>query len=368
MSNGLMMGPIYLQIQDLWLTLLALALVFPLGWKYGQTLAKQGLNLDTAFQKGLRKWVFLFGFLAICALIALVYKFPYLLNPWLLGYLEPATWLAAKGGALFLAGMASPLGRASKRGEVLALYFLAGLSTLGIQGLQGYFLRPIAPHTLFERFSSDGAILQSTNVSCTAAALANALRLFEIEASEKEVARILGTRDSGTTQIQLLNGLSRFGLFGHYVSVLPEHLARMQRPALVSIDLFVITHSILALGSDAKGNILIIDPVSGKGKLTPEQFHKKLKEPMGVVLTDRPLPPIDRDSPTFLINQLQTILVREKHLKKRNLIWDQATEKAIKDFQRHWRIPATGQVDAQTWLLLSGLDQKFDFPPKLNTL
>jgi len=368
MSNGLMMGPIYFQFQDLWLTLLVLALVFPLGRKYGQTLAKQGLNLDTAFQKGLRKWGFLFGFLALCALIALVYKFPHLLNPWLLGYLEPTTWLVAKSGAFFLAGMAQPLGQSSKRSDVLVLYFLAAFSTLGIQGLQGYFLRPIAPHTLFERISSDGSILQSTNVSCTAAALANALRLFEIEASEKEVARILGTRDSGTTQIQLLNGLSRYGLFGYYVSVLPEHFARMQRPALVSIDLFVITHSILALGSDAKGHILIIDPVSGKGKLTAAQFRKKLKEPMGVVLTDKPLPHIDRDAPAFLLKQLQTILVREKYLKTLSLAWDPATENAIKDFQRHWKIPTTGRVDAQTWLMLTGPEQKFDFPQKLNTL
>ncbi|MBT9547467.1 MAG: peptidoglycan-binding protein [Candidatus Sericytochromatia bacterium] len=360
MSTGLMIGPIFLQIQDLWLTLLTLALVFPLGRKYGHTLAKQGLNLDTAFQTGLRKWGFLFGFLTVCGLIAAIYKFPHLLNPWVLGVLEPAAWLAAKGGALFLAGMAGPLGKNAKKAEVIALYSLACFSTLGVQGLQGYFLRPISQSSLFERISSDGSILQSTNVSCTAAAFANALRLFEIEATEKEVARILGTRDSGTSQIQLLNGLRKYGLFGHYVSVLPEHLARMQRPAMVSVDLFVITHSILTYGSDTKGNILIIDPVSGKGKLTADQFRKKLKETQGVVLTDRPLPTVDAESPRFLQKQVQEILLHEKYLKERPSNWDNSTRAALKAFQIQWKIPATGQVDDLTWLLLTGPKQKMD--------
>jgi hypothetical protein len=364
MANGMMIGPIYIQLQDLWLTSLAFLLIFPLGWQYGYQLARKGLNLDTAFEKGGRKWFFLIGFLGICGLISLIYKFPHLLNPWILGYLEPAAWVAAKGGALFLAGMAYPLAKGGKKADLYALYGLALIATLGIQGLQGYFLRPIAQNTIFKRISTDGSILQSTNVTCTAAAFANALKLYGIQATEKEVARIFGTRDTGTSQIQLLNGIRHYGLFGHYVSVLPKHLARMNRPAMISIDLHVITHSILAYAYDSLGNILIIDPVSGKGKYTPEHFQKQLKEFSGVVLTNAPLPEVNLESPAFILNHLETILRNEGYLDKSIKLNPSNFKKTIAAFQSKWQIPVTGRVDTQTWLLLTGPEQN-NFEPRV---
>lgn len=356
MFHGVVLGPVFLAWSDLGLTLALLVLVIPLGWLYGRRLARQGLDLNSAFETGPRGWILLLGFLGVCLGIGMIYRMPSLFSPEVMGWLEPASWLTAKSGAVFLAAMAVPLG-GSQRLQVLGVSVLGGFCVLALLGLQGWLLRPVSPSEIYVRQARDGSILQSTSVTCTAVALANALRLFGIEASEAETARILGTRDSGTTQLQLLKGVQAYGLSAHYVSVRPEHLVRMNRPAIVSIDLHVILHSILVYGHDAKGNLLTIDPMAGKGKLTPQQYLGKLKTSEGVVLTDRPLPDVHPESPRFLIEQVQGILHREGYLKDVNGQFDFAMVEALKAFQAHWQLPARGVMDAQTWLLLTGPDQ-----------
>lgn len=356
MTTGWYLGPLYFVWSDLGLSLLLLALVIPLGWLYGRRLARQGLNLDSAFQSGSRAWLVLAGFLFFCSSLALVYRLPHLLSPGLLAILEPAAWLAAKSGAVFLAAMALPLGQGRQR-EVLSAVALGGFCVLAVLALQGWFDRPIDSRKIFVRKAPDGSILQSTSVTCTAAAFANALQLYEIQTTEQESARILGTRETGTTQLQLLQGARTYGLFANYVSILPEYLVRMNRPALVSIDLRPVSHSILVYGHDAQGNLLTLDPLSGKGKLSPQKLKSLLQTAYGVVLSTQPLPVIQADSPRFLIQQLQRFLHKEAYLKELSGSFDQETQSALKDFQRHWKLPVTGQLDAQTWLLLSGPDE-----------
>ncbi|HEY9839495.1 MAG: peptidoglycan-binding protein [Candidatus Sericytochromatia bacterium] len=353
MLKGFYLGPLFLAWSDLLLTLLLLCAILPLGWFYGRRLARRGLDMNTAFEKGPRAWIVLLGFLGLCVMIGVIYRLPHAFSPGLLAILEPASWLAAKSGAVFLAAMAVPLGQGRRR-AVMAAGLLGSFCVLAVIGLQGWFVRPISQKEIFVRIGSDGSILQSTGVTCTAAAFANALRLFGIEASEAESARVLGTRDSGTTDRQLLSGAHYYGLFAHYVSVRPQHVVRMNRPALVSFDLKVILHSILVYGHDAKGNLLIVDPISGKGKLTPKQYAGKLKINDGVVLTDRPVPELTPDSPKFLIHRVQTILQTEGYLASVSDTYDGAMTEAVKAFQSHWQLPASGRIDDQTWLLLTG--------------
>lgn len=352
MFTQILIGPLPVNVLDILLMLVAAVICIPLGWLYGKSLAAKGLNFDTAFQQGARQWGVLAVFLGVCALIAGVHQFPHQLNPAWQAFLEPVSWLLAKSGALFLAGMAYPLGKNGKGHDVWMVYSLALISTLGIQAIQTYLLRPLPASQMFVRISRDGSILQSSNVSCSAAALANGLRLFGIDSSEKEVARILGTRISGTSQYQLLQGIQRYGLYGYFVSVLPEHLAQIQRPAIVSIDLQVIAHSILVTGTDAKGNLKIIDPMSGTGKLSSAQFRKKLKDTRGIIITDKEIPHIDSHSPAFLIKDLQQHLNQAGLAVTASGIWDLATEQALRDFQSRWKLPVTGRIDELSYLLL----------------
>ncbi|HEY9840172.1 MAG TPA: peptidoglycan-binding domain-containing protein, partial [Candidatus Obscuribacterales bacterium] len=101
-------------------------------------------------------------------------------------------------------------------------------------------------------------------------------------------------------------------------------------------------------------NLLIVDPISGKGKLTAKQYSGKLKPAEGVVLTDRPLPEITPDSPLFLLHRVQDILHKEGYLATVSDAYDEAMTEAVKAFQSHWQIPASGHIDTQTWLLLTG--------------
>ncbi len=360
MTPALSLGPFYIVRLDVILTLLAILIVIPIGWAYGKQLVKQGLDIDNAFQKGARPWLLLFGFLLLCGLIASVYKFPSYFSPHWLAYLETASWVLAKSGALFLAGAAIPLGAAvGKRKDVVILFALALIASVGVQAFQSAFLRPISQTEIQVRLAQDGSILQSTNSTCSAAALANALRLFQIEASEAEVARILGTRQSGTTQYQLLNGVKHYGLYGHFVPVKASYLARMKRPTIVSVLLPQgIIHSILAYDSDAKGNLLVIDPLAGKGKYAPESYQKKLERPEGMVLTDHPLPEINALSPRFQIEQIQRVLKQEAYLGEVSGSWDAKTIAAVKSFQAAYDLPVSGDVDALTWLMITGPSQE----------
>ena len=361
MPQGFLLGPLFFAWSDLVLTLVMLLLVIPLGRRYGQRLARHGFNLDTAFASGARAWVVLGGFVGLCLLMGLIYRLPHLIHPSWLGLLEPGSWLLAKAGAVLIAAMAGPLSTQQsplKSGRQVHWAMALGVfCVLAVSGLQGWFMRPISPDLIKVRHAADGSILQSTGVTCSAAAFANALRLFGIEASEREAARILGTRDSGTSQAQLLNGARHYGLFAHYVSVRPKHVARMNRPAIVSIDLRVIMHSILVYGHDTLGNLLVIDPISGKGKLTPERYSAQLKVNEGVVLTPSPIPHIGPDSPRFLLQRVRGQLRREGLLTAAGEGYDQALTEAIKAFQRNWQIPDHGHIDAQTWLLLTGPEQ-----------
>jgi len=349
----------YVEPLDIILIVLALSVLIPLGYLYGKRLVAVGLDIDTAFQKGARPWLFLAGFIGICAAIAMVYKFPAWFSPAWLAYLESASWVMAKSGPLFLAGVAIPLGAAvGKRRDVVILFTLALLATVGVQAVQSTFLRPISPTEIHVRHAADGSILQSTNSTCTAAALANALRHFDIEASEQEVARILGTRKTGTTEYQVLNGVKRYGLFGHFVSVKAQHLARIKRPAVVSVMLPQgILHSILVYDADAKGNLEVIDPLAGKGKYVPERYQKMLERPEGVVLTDAPIPTINRRSPRYQIAFLQGALQAEQYLTQISGVWDQDTQSAVKKFQTDYALQATGEVDELTWLMITGPHQ-----------
>lgn len=343
MQPGVFLGPLFLPWSELILTAVFVVAVLPLGRLYGRRLAAAGLNLNTAFETGARAWVMLLGFLALCGLLGLVYRLPQLLSPLQLAILEPASWLVAKSAAVFLAAMALELGQGRSR-EVGIAIALATCCVLGVLGVEGWMMRPVDPAKIFARRARDGSILQSTDVTCTAAALANAVRLYGIETTEADSARALGTRASGTNQLQLMRGVAVYGLQAHYVDVSPERLVRMNRPAIVSIDLGVVLHSILVYGHDLRGNLLVIDPMSGQGKMTPARYRQLLAIQRGVVLTREPLPQ----------GAAAEAVLAEG---------DSKGPDALRAFQQRWQLPADGRLDETTWLLLTGPQQPQLRPP-----
>lgn len=336
---------------------LAAVVVAPVAFLYGQKLKKAGFDVDTAFQKGPRGWVVLFGFILLMAALMICTRYPRLLHPAIMVYFEPMTWVMVQMAMLFMGMLAFPLSHAKPKAYPWTLLVLAFVGMGGVQQLQHYFNRPVDPKSIRVRIGSDGAILQSTNVTCTAAALANALRLFQIQSSEKECARVLRTRDSGTTDIQLLHGVRQFGIYGYYVPITPLYMLRLNRPAIISINLLVIWHSVLVYGHDAKGNFKVIDPAAGVGVYTPEKYQKKLVQNEGVVLTDQPVPNITPESPAHLLLPLQEILKQEKYLATVNGLYDDAMHSAVKAFQTQFKLKPTGVIDEFTYLLLTGPQQ-----------
>jgi hypothetical protein len=124
--------------------------------------------------------------------------------------------------------------------------------------------KPIYPR-LTERLADDGSILQSSGSSCAAAAAANIARQFGIRKTEKEMARIFGTTEEGTTRAQACFGMKQLGLSVHVVNGRTS-LAEVRPPAMLYVDAGT-PHAIAFLGMRGD-QAEIIDPLSGR-KLTP---------------------------------------------------------------------------------------------------
>ncbi len=355
MSTAFEMGFIYLTARDLIGILLGSAFAFGAGLLYGRHLVKKNLTLESAFQQGPRAWGILLGFLGICLAIGMVYKIPDAFHPRWLEILEPLSWLAAQTSACFLAGMAFPLARVqNKTGEAFAMLGLAVLAITGVQAVKTPFVRPIYTELKQPRIASDGSILQNHNATCTAAALANALQHHGKSVSEKEVAQVLGTRRTGTSQYQLLNGVEHYQLYPHYVPVKAEYMAKIKVPTVVSVHLpGGILHSIMIYDHDQKGNLMVVDPMSGKGKYSPERYTKDQASQYGVAITAQPLPELSNTTPSDTVTEIQKQLMARGLLTAPSGRWGKDSRAALSAFQQQQQLPVTGELDALTWLVLN---------------
>lgn len=337
------------------LTLLTMALAAGLGYVYGRHLSQHGITGATIF-RGARGWVFLVTFMALCGLLQVITAKPDLWSPEVSSRVELWGWGVIKLLVVFMAAMAFPLSRQDVRRSPVLVCAVSLLCVLLIQVAENYTFVPVFTQLKGPRLASDGSILQSSSVTCTPSVLANLLPVFGLSSSEKECARLLGTKRFGTTMTELMNGVRKFGLYGYYVSSAPYHLRRMNRPAVLSVTLTWINvlHSVALYKNLPDSKFLIIDPSVGKVEYTQEKLSKLLRDKKAVILCDRPIVRIDQESPRQLVENTQRILMQEKYLSTITGLYDEYTVQAVKAFQAHWQINPTGDVDDLTYLLLTG--------------
>ncbi len=118
--------------------------------------------------------------------------------------------------------------------------------------------------------------IQSTGWSCGAAALAWAVRLHGIPASERQMAELAVTAPlRGTSTRGMLRGLHRVGLGAHAIKPGSwEDVLAAPKPALVGWKLSAtVGHSVVVLSIDEqRDTVRIGDPLAGETEYTREEF------------------------------------------------------------------------------------------------
>lgn len=151
-------------------------------------------------------------------------------------------------------------------GERKKVALVTVLLTIALVIVNFYYPRPIAD-ALEDDISPDGAILQSSDASCAAAAGANIARALGIFASERDVARSMGTtRLWGTNVIQMIIGMQKLGIACESVVTTTENSGELRLPALLLVDhpaLGTESHAVAAMRRNGE-SFEVIDPLLGR--------------------------------------------------------------------------------------------------------
>lgn len=147
----------------------------------------------------------------------------------------------------------------------------AGIFLLAIPFLKPVF-KPLDLSTLRDDWR-DGACLQTSVVTCGPAAAAGILRQFGDEAiTERDLAREAWTSTTGTEAWHLARALRRRGYQVRFLA--PDGLpSRDDLPGILGSGRQRAGHfiSLLEITDD---EIHFIDPLSGRARMTPADFHK----------------------------------------------------------------------------------------------
>lgn len=148
------------------------------------------------------------------------------------------------------------------------------LLVLTVQYVQWQYTRPVAP-SLTHVTTSDGVILQSSGVSCAAAAGANIVRHFGLEKTERNMAELFGTTTrAGTSAAQVMYGMHQLGIASHKVEIPDADLTHLTVPAMLFVDHPVTgpeTHAVAYMALH-QGKAEVWDPLVGKRWLTQPQL------------------------------------------------------------------------------------------------
>lgn len=130
--------------------------------------------------------------------------------------------------------------------------------------------------SLKSRVDSEGAVLQTSGASCTAATGANIARHYGIQMSEGEMAELLGTTMLGTSVAQIIRGMKKLGISCRKVHVRDRDPQVLRPPAI----LFVHhpaggpeSHAVAFWGISERG-YRVCDPMFGELTLTRERIRK----------------------------------------------------------------------------------------------
>lgn len=181
--------------------------------------------------------------------------------------------------ALFILGLCWYLPTRVSRGLIVILIVIAG--GYGLLEVSGPLLMPVYGARLDDTVAGPAAkyvqVTQSTGWTCGPAALAWALQLKGVPATERQMAMLTATTPfHGTPDRGVIRAAHRLGLKARVVRQLSyEQLRQLPRPALVVWNLGgMVWHFIVLIDIDERG-VKVGDPMRGEMEYTRAEFLDK---------------------------------------------------------------------------------------------
>ena len=262
-----------------WLNVLLLLSAVVVGWLEARRISGRvgGERLEVIVRKEPHLYVLLPFFFGLFAINLLLQRRPLLMWDWPLWlqyYYSALTWgsILAVFGVLFAFITTLSFQRDHRdrwKFVIAAIIFVAV-----IQAVQWVYTKPLA-EDLYEKKTSDGAILQSSFSSCVAASAANILCVYDRPRTEKEVATLLGTTlVTGTTAAQLVHGMGKIDVLCRMVAIPGAEIDKVNVPAILFVD-YVDSedHAVALLGISPDG-VELVDPLFGRKFLSSDELRK----------------------------------------------------------------------------------------------
>jgi predicted double-glycine peptidase len=345
---------------ELLLTVLLGILAFSWGRRLGRLLLRKGATANNLFKgKTSVSLAFLGLYVGMLVLALYVPQFQVLPLEWRVSGMR-VTWTLIRVILLGFCGLAVTVSWQTARLQVVAVALLGILGMGGFTATEAHFLAPIYA-SLENNLQPNGVFQQTSDSSCAPAALATVLQLWGINATESSAARLAGTSLLGTSMPQIIVAARGFGMEGAELDTTWAQMRQINRPGVIATWLYSengkAPHAIALLGMDDE-SVIIGDPAFGKiyqvGKTEFLDRHWRNQ-----------YVPIFRPSEITLAPvQTTEFLYRSGFLSQPTGQTPESLKVALQRFQRMIRVQPTGELDAETALLLSG--QFLEKAPRLD--
>lgn len=340
---------------QLWVTALCGILAIWLGLGWGRLLLRRGATANNLFTgKTIESLAFLAGYIVLLLLALNLPQIQGLPLEWRVSGMQ-ITWTIMRLLLLGFCSMAFWVSWQTARLQVVGVVLLGLIGLGSFTVSERYFLSPIYT-SLEDNLLPNGIFQQTSNSSCAPAALATVLRRWNLNQTESSIAKLAGTSRLGTSMPQLIVAAQTLGLDGLELSPTWEQMRRINRPGMLASWLYSErgrdAHAIGLISMTAE-TITIADPALGKFyRLTPPQFDRIWRQQYLPIFRPAEL----ALSPTQVALYLHKSGYLPDYLPPPAVadLSTTALKPALAAFQTAVGISATGELDAQTALLLSG--------------
>jgi len=322
-------------------------LAFWWGLRFGRMLLRHGATANDIFKgKTSLSLAFLGLYMGLLLLALYVPQWQWLPLEWRAAGMR-VTWTAMRIMLLGVCGVAAIVSWQTVRIQVLAVALLGLLGMGSFVAAETYVLAPIYS-SLEDNLRANGVFQQTSASSCAPSAMATVLRRWGIAATESSVAKFAGTSRLGTSMPQLIVAARRLGMDGmELTDTTWEQMQRMNRPGVLASWAFdrngqKSPHAI-ALLALTRDTATIADPAWGKiYRLNRSQFAHIWRREY--------VPFFQPEEAILSTTQVREYLTRLGYLKSPQ----SSLTRALQRFQAIAGLQASGTLDSQTALLLSG--------------
>ncbi len=330
-------------------TVLLGTLAFLAGLRLGRLLLQKGATAKNLFKGKTSLSLLALGLYVGLLLLALyVPQIQALPLEWRVSGMR-VTWTLIRAILLGFCGLACVVSWQTARLQVVAVLLLGLIGIGSFTATEVHFLAPIYG-SLENNLRPNGVFQQTSDSSCAPAALATVLRLWGIDATESEVARLAGTSLLGTSMAQLIVAAQGFGMNGVELAPTWAQMQRMNRPGVLATWLYYDTskapHAIALLGMD-ESSVTIADPAFG------EIIQVNKRDFLDRYWRDQYVPIFRANDDRLTPKQLGDYLHRLGYLPTA-VATPAGLVSALRGFQRAVGVAETGKVDRETALLLTG--------------